>query len=114
MALRCTVILSTHIVEDISHSCTDLAVIRDGAVLFRGAPADVIGQARGHVWSIVTDGARPNGGLQVVSTLQLQRGVQYRVLGDAPAYYDAQPAEPSLEDGYMWLMQSLSAADKRV
>lgn len=104
-ALRCTVILSTHIVEDISHSCNDLAVIRGGGVLFRGTPADVIGAARGHVWSIVTDGAQPNGGLQVVSTLQLQRGVQYRVLGDAPTYYDAEPAEPSLEDGYMWLMQ---------
>ncbi len=104
MAARRTVILSTHIVEDISQICSDLAVIAHGQVLFRGAPRDLIGRARGHVWTINTAGARPNAGLTVVSTLQLQDTVQYRVLGD-PQEYSATPVEPSLEDGYMWLMK---------
>ncbi len=104
MAASRTVILSTHIVEDISQSCSDLAVIAHGQVLFRGAPRDLIGRARGHVWTINTAGARPNAGLTVVSTLQLQDTVQYRVLGD-PQEYSATPVEPSLEDGYMWLMK---------
>jgi len=104
-AARCTVILSTHIVEDIGQSCNDLAVIREGRVVFRGSPRDLIGGTRGHVWHIVTSGERPDSGLTVVSTLQVQDGVQFRVLGDAPAPYAASPAEPSLEDGYIWLMQ---------
>ena len=107
MAARRTVILSTHIVEDISQSCTDLAVIAHGQVLFRGAPRELIARARGHVWTINTGGARPNAGLTVVSTLQLQDSVQYRVLGD-PQGYSAAPVEPSLEDGYMWLMKVVS------
>jgi hypothetical protein len=44
-------------------------------------------------------------GLTVVSTLQLEDGVQFRVLGDASARRTAVPVEPSLEDGYIWLMQ---------
>jgi ABC-type multidrug transport system ATPase subunit len=104
-ATRCTVLLSTHIVEDISQSCNDLAVIRAGRVVFRGSPRDLRAGARGHVWHIVTSGERPDSGLTVVSTLQVQDGVQFRVLGDAPAQYAASPAEPSLEDGYIWLMQ---------
>ncbi|MDX1994598.1 MAG: ABC transporter ATP-binding protein [bacterium] len=105
MAKSCTVILSTHIVEDISYSCNDLAVIRKGQVLYRGTPAEMIGQARGKVWHITTQGEQPNGGLTVVSTLQTQYGVQYRVLGDPSAYASAVPAEPTLEDGYIWLMR---------
>jgi ABC-2 type transport system ATP-binding protein len=105
MAARRTVILSTHIVEDISQSCNDLAVIAHGKVLFRGTPRDLIARAREHVWTINSTGERPNHGLTIVSTLQLQDTVQYRVLGE-PAGQAATPAEPSLEDGYMWLMNN--------
>lgn len=110
MASRCTVILSTHIVEDISQSCNDLAVMNQGQVLFRGAPADLIAAARGHVWTIVTSGERPNGGLSVVSTLQMHDGVQYRVLGEPGGQYRATQIEPSLEDGYIWLMHQKKLA----
>lgn len=110
MAGSCTVILSTHIVEDISHSCNDLAVISQGQVIFRGAPGDLITEARGHVWSITTQGERPNSGLAVVSTLQMHDGVQYRVLGTPEPGYNAVSIEPSLEDGYIWLMRQHSPA----
>jgi ABC-type multidrug transport system ATPase subunit len=108
MAARCTVILSTHIIEDISHSCNDLAVINQGRVLFRGAPHDLIDRARGHVWTIMTNGEPPNHGLAVVSTLQLANGVQYRVLGQ-PDQDGATPVEPSLEDAYIHLMHRHAA-----
>ncbi|MDZ4766876.1 MAG: ABC transporter ATP-binding protein [Chloroflexota bacterium] len=104
MALRCTVILSTHVIENISHSCNDLAIIREGQVLFRGTPRDLIQNARGKVWSVVTGGERPEGAASVVSTLQLQNGIQYRVLGEPDRRYSVSPLEPSLEDGYMLMM----------
>jgi len=103
-ATRCTVILSTHIVEDIGHSCNDLAVINHGQVVFRGSPRDLIARAHGNVWTVTTSGERPDSGLSVVSTLQRIEGVQYRVLGTPAAHYNAAPVEPSLEDGYIWLM----------
>ncbi|KAB2867501.1 MAG: ABC transporter ATP-binding protein [Anaerolineae bacterium] len=99
-----TVILSTHIIEDISQSCRDLAIMYNGTVLFRGAPNELIQKTRGQVWNIVTDGERPNHGLKVVSTLQLAQGTQYRVIGDAQAFPNAISTEPSLEDGYIHLM----------
>ena len=106
MASERTIILSTHIVEDISQSCNDLGVLREGRVLFRGAPGELIERARGHVWMLTTAaGQRPDDGLTVVSSLQLANGTQYRVVGDAAGYGDAQSVEPSLEDGYLWLMQ---------
>ncbi len=105
MAGRCTIILSTHIVEDISQSCLDLAIINLGQVLFRGSPAEIINSVRGKVWHITTDGKRPATGMTIISTMQTQNGVQYRVVGEQVEGWSAIPAEPSLEDGYIWLMQ---------
>ncbi|MFN8527558.1 MAG: ABC transporter ATP-binding protein [Anaerolineae bacterium] len=109
MAIDRTILLSTHIVEDISQSCNDLAVIKQGRAIFRGAPSDLIRAARGHVWMIHNGTQRPDDSLTLVSSLQLADGVQYRVLGDPAGTYRTTPAEPTLEDGYMWLMRTGSA-----
>jgi len=113
LATRCTVILSTHIIEDISQSCHTLAVIDQGAVLFLGGPRDLIAQAQGKVWTVETAGERPSGDIAIISSLQLQNATQYRVLGRPAVQYKANSTEPSLEDGYMWLMgqtQSLASS----
>ncbi len=111
MSAERTIILSTHIVEDISQSCNDLGVLREGRVLFRGSPGELIERARGHVWMLTTAaGQRPDDDLTVVSSLQLAYGTQYRVVGDGSHYTGAEPVEPSLEDGYLWLMQGQAVA----
>ena len=100
-----TVILSTHIVEDIGQTCRDLAVLGKGRILFRGSPADLAGVAEGHVWSLVTPRVEePAEGTTIVSMLHLADGVQLRVVGPRPGP-QAAPAAPSLEDGYVRLMQ---------
>lgn len=106
MAGRCTVILSTHIVEDISQSCNDMAVLHLGKVLFRGSPRELISQVRGLVWTILTKGESPDSDLVVVSTMNVQDGVQYRVVGKPSERYHPTPVDPSLEDGYLWLMHA--------
>jgi len=106
MAGRCTVILSTHIVEDISQSCNDMAVLHLGQVLFRGSPRELFSQVRGLLWTILTKGESPDANLVVISTMNVQDGVQYRVVGKPSERYHPAPVEPSLEDGYLWLMHS--------
>jgi ABC-2 type transport system ATP-binding protein len=44
------VILSTHIVDDVSDLCTRMAVLAEGRVLVQGRPADLIAQLEGRVW----------------------------------------------------------------
>ncbi len=106
VARCCAVILSTHIVEDVSHSCADLAVLWRGAVLFRGTPAELVARVRGKVWTVLgRNGERPDDSLFVVSMQQLPDGVQYRVLGKPDPGSDVIAVEPSLEDGYIWLMK---------
>ena len=107
MAVNCTIVLSTHIVEDISQSCSDLAVIDRGKVLFSGKPAMLIEQARGHVWNILSDGRDLDKNLTMISSLTVEAGLQCRVVGNLVERYQATLVNPTLEDGYVWLMQQV-------
>jgi ABC-type multidrug transport system ATPase subunit len=104
-----TVLLSTHIVEDVAQTSRNLAVLGGGKVLFRGTVPELIEGAKGRVWTVETDGPQPDGDLTVVSTLHLGASVRYRVVGEPPARLASEPAEPSLEDGYVWLMRARMA-----
>jgi hypothetical protein len=45
--------------------------------------------------------------LTIVSMLHLAEGTQYRMVGESVSDYpDAQPVQPGLEDGYVWLMKN--------
>jgi ABC-type multidrug transport system ATPase subunit len=99
-----TVLLSTHIVEDVAQTSRNLAVMAGGRVLFQGTTAELIEAARDRVFTVETGGPKPDGGLDVVSTLHLGDSVRYRVVGEPPPGLEAVPAEPGLEDGYVWLM----------
>lgn len=44
------VILSTHIVDDVKELCTDMAIINEGEVLYKGSPADAISAIEGKIW----------------------------------------------------------------
>jgi ABC-2 type transport system ATP-binding protein len=104
MAGRCTVILSTHIIEDISQSCNTMAVINQGKVIFVADPHELIRNVQGKVWFINTNGEQPAGNAVIISSMQIQGGTQYRILADQKGEYPGTLAEPTLEDGYIWLM----------
>src|SRR5271163_1594812 len=48
-----TVILSTHIVEDVRELCPRMAIIAAGEVLLEGAPAQALDVLKGKIWSKV-------------------------------------------------------------
>ncbi len=100
-----TVLLSTHIVEDVGQTCQNLAVLTNGQVIFQGAVLDLVAAARGKVWMVTTPGPKPEGNFTVVSMMHLGNRTQYRVVGEPAHPMAASPAEPTLEDGYVWLMR---------
>ncbi len=100
-----TVLLSTHIVEDIAQTSRVISVLDGGRVRFSGTTAVLIGQARGHVFTVRTDGPRPDGDLTVVSMIQHDAATEYRVVGEPAPGEALEPVEPGLEDAYVWLMR---------
>ncbi len=113
IARRCSVILSTHIVEDIGQSCAELAVIAGGCVLRQCRPRDLAELARGHVWKITAAGDFDDEGLTVVSTTPEAGSTSYRVVGETAGLQLGEPLPPTLEDGYLWLMRGQPVAEAR-
>jgi ABC-2 type transport system ATP-binding protein len=46
-----TVILSTHIVEDVRELCPRMAIIANGELLLEGSPADSLNELKGKIWT---------------------------------------------------------------
>jgi ABC-2 type transport system ATP-binding protein len=88
-----TVVLSTHLVEDVAAVCTAVVVLWQGRVRFHGSPSRLRELADGQVWT------SPEDGDGAVASWRTETGA-YRVLGPRPSPL-AQPAAPTVEDGYL-------------
>jgi len=107
-ASRQLVILSTHIIDDVESMCDRLVVLHEGAILFDGAPQDLVRRAEGHAVEIelpVGSEAGFGGSVQVTSRILTPEGTRYRLVGDAfPP--NARRIVPSLEDAYIYCMMN--------
>ncbi len=43
-----TIIVSTHLVEDVGAACSEVALMDSGHIVFRGTPAELVGRGEGH------------------------------------------------------------------
>lgn len=97
------VILSTHIVEDVSTLCSNFAIICQGEVLYAGEPDSAVAKMEGKMFTKAIDKARlPHyqADFTVIST-QLKSGkLHIRVLQDTHPGNGFEPAVPTLEDVY--------------
>ena len=97
------VILSTHIVEDVTELCSNMAIIAGGEVVATGRPNDVIGELRGKVYRTRTEKAALaslKAQYEVISSKLVAGQPVVRVFSDQPINGQFQPTEATLEDVY--------------
>ncbi|HEX8035347.1 MAG TPA: ABC transporter ATP-binding protein [Ktedonobacterales bacterium] len=107
-----TVLLSTHIVEDIAQTCQKVAVMKSGQAIFQGTIAQMLQETYGKVWLVTTNGPKPAGRCTVVSMRNMGSTTEYRIVGDPVEQTQATPVEPGLEDGYLWFMHREESAQR--
>ena len=104
------VILSTHIVEDVSELCNRMAIIDQGKILLEAEPLGAIEEMKGRIWRRVIDKtalAALERDHVVISTKLLAGRTVVRVFSSAPPGPAFEPAEPDLEDVYFSTMARL-------
>jgi ABC-2 type transport system ATP-binding protein len=97
------VILSTHIVEDVSDLCPRMAVMVDGRVQLEGAPAALIGDTRGRIWMKTIDrSALPQyrERYEIISTRLFAGQTILHILSDSHPGDGFAPADAGLQDVY--------------
>jgi len=97
------VILSTHIVEDVSTLCSNFAIICQGEVLYAGEPDTAVSEMEGKIFSKAISKAELGhykDDFNVIST-QLKTGkLHIRILQETDPGNGFVPATPNLEDVY--------------
>ncbi len=104
------IILSTHIVGDISSTCNHMTLLNRGEIAFTGSPEELIRKAEGHVWLIRADDEtyhRINERYPVISTVPSKEGWAMQVVADRPEGFDGEPVEPNLEHAYVHFMENI-------
>lgn len=101
------VILSTHLVDDVSELCTNMAIIREGRILLEAKPSDAIKELKNRIWRKVIDKS------DLIKFEKEYRIISTKLLGGRTVihiYSDVSPGDifesvaPDLEDVYFSIM----------
>ncbi len=98
-----TVILSTHIVSDVTDLCQDMAIINNGQVLIQQSPQQAISNLSGKVWRKVFDRSSVEtitSKYKVISSRLTHGQIMVRVYGDGLPDPGFVATTPELEDVY--------------
>ncbi len=111
---RVVVILSTHIVEDVTDLCPRMAIIGQGRVLLTGEPHEAIRALDGRVWQRGIERTRLADYQQrmtVLSTRLAAGETVIHVLADAAPEDGFSAVAPDLEDVYFGQLEQQRASD---
>ncbi|MBA3918477.1 MAG: multidrug ABC transporter ATP-binding protein [Gemmatimonas sp.] len=104
---RSVILLSTHIVEDVSELCTQMAIIDHGEILLEDAPLTAMQHLRGRIWRRVVQRSELSAIEQmhhVISTKLFGGRLVVHVHSHEQPGAGFEPTEPDLEDVYFCTM----------
>lgn len=108
------VILSTHIVSDISNLCSRMAIIRKGEIVAACTPREAINNLQGKIWEVCISREKLAGlktRLTVISSQMFEGQARVRVFAKDRPDETFAAATPTLEDYYFNLVNKSERAN---
>ena len=108
------VLISTHIVSDVEYIAAQNVIMKEGRIICAGKTEELLVAVAGKVFTAVIrqdELPRYEEAVRIVS-MKGERGGQVgvRYISDTPEIPDSCPAEPRLEDLYLWLFRREAAS----
>jgi ABC-type multidrug transport system ATPase subunit len=101
---NCTVIFSTHIVEDVKELCNDMAILNGGRILKQATPSRSRKELQGRIWTKIIDRddleAHETQYNLLSSNYNEDNTLNIRVFSDTQPSDDFKSVEPQLDDVY--------------
>jgi len=111
------IILSTHIVSDISSTCQEMALLNKGQLVYSGSPEKLISNAEGHVHNLSVTHSEYEllkDKYHIISTIPTDLGWDVQIVSrDKPAY-NSTPIMANLEHAYVYYMEMESEGNENV
>ena len=103
------IILSTHIVSDISSTCKQMALLNEGELVYDGAPDLLVAKTKGYVWKARVsqeqyEQLKEN--FPIISTIPSGTGWEIQFVGENPGGIEAEEMHPNLEHAYVNFMEN--------
>ncbi|BDD10645.1 multidrug ABC transporter ATP-binding protein [Fulvitalea axinellae] len=102
------IILSTHIVGDISSSCKDMALLNLGQVRYKGSPKGFLDLAKGSVWRMKVaydDLDKVKNEMHVIATIPDEDCWLVEVVAEDLGNFKGEAIEPNLEHAYVYFTE---------
>lgn len=109
-----TIVLSTHIVGDISSTCQGMALLNRGELVFDGSPENLIKRADGHVFRLRLDQweyDQVKEKYNVISTIPVEDGWEVQIVSDDNPEFRSESIVPNIEHAYVYYMEHKLHAD---
>lgn len=103
------IILSTHIVGDISSTCNQMALLNEGKLVYNGAPDLLVANTKGYVWKAKVSQEKYNQmkeDFPIISTIPSGTGWEIQFVGEKPGDMEAEEIHPNLEHAYVHFMEN--------
>ncbi|HEX2920389.1 MAG TPA: ABC transporter ATP-binding protein [Bacteroidales bacterium] len=103
-----TIILSTHIVGDISSTCQGMALLNRGQLVFSGSPESLVNTAEGHVFKLylsTADYESVKEKYNIISTIPSETGWEVQIVCDNPPEFQSDQIIPNIEHAYVYYME---------
>ena len=101
---NCTVIFSTHIVEDVKELCNDMAILNGGRILNQSTPSQARKEIQGKIWTKVVQRdeleVHESQYNMLSSNYNEDNTLNIRVFSDTQPSEDFKSVEPQLDDVY--------------
>ena len=101
-----TIIISTHIVEDVEMVCDNIIIMKDGKIIKSGSKESIVEMTKGMVCTVpASQETSLQGNYQIVKRSLVDGSEVLRVVSDT--WQEGSYVEPSLEDSYIALMNGI-------
>jgi ABC-2 type transport system ATP-binding protein len=102
------IILSTHIVGDISSTCQGMALLNKGELVFNGSPEHLVNHAEGHVFKLILSPSEYESVKEhynVISTIPVESGWEVQIVADSAPEFESTVLVPNIEHAYVYFME---------
>lgn len=109
------VILSTHIVSDVSYTADTILMMKDGAFLLQEPISTITGHISGKVWELLADEREASEYMSRYPVVNLHHEsgkVRLRIIHDTAPATDAMAVPPSLEDLFLYYFREETGPER--
>ncbi|WP_042477609.1 ATP-binding cassette domain-containing protein [Bacillus ndiopicus] len=103
-----TVIITSHIAEDVEFLCNKIGILKNGEILKEGTSEEIANYAKGMVWEITAKPNEISNILHHYTVLNIEKqpfdNLKLRIFSKSQPKY-AKPVEPKLIDGYLSILE---------